>query len=199
MCACRYDYDPTKWLIAGFAAVGLTHDLQQFDGNAIRLGELNMARKKLAALEATLSMPPESAELPLWTHAEFLARCAGTAVDMSAGSDGSSCYEKRSLIVIDGIAHDVTTFITQHPGGAAFLRSSVGKDGSDKFNGKTGIYKHSNAARNVLAQFRKARVTPPESTAAAATVAQATTAAMEIATAAAAYASASVMPQQIEA
>jgi stearoyl-CoA desaturase (delta-9 desaturase) len=39
-----------------------------------------------------------------------------------------------------------------HPGGAKYLSSAVGKDMTTAFNGA--IYNHSNAARNLLTTFR---------------------------------------------
>lgn len=55
--------------------------------------------------------------------------------------------EKRPLILISGFIHDVSDFIEEHPGGAHFIRSYIGKDATTGFFG--GVYDHSNAAHNV--------------------------------------------------
>lgn len=41
----------------------------------------------------------------------------------------------RSLIVIGGFIHDVENFINEHPGGAHFLKSRLGKDATTAFYG----------------------------------------------------------------
>jgi stearoyl-CoA desaturase (delta-9 desaturase) len=46
----------------------------------------------------------------------------------------------------------VTDFINDHPGGKAMIRSGLGRDATAMFNG--GVYKHSNAAHNLLSTMR---------------------------------------------
>lgn len=58
------------------------------------------------------------------------------------------------LVIIDSIVHDVTDFISVHPGGPKRRLSSIGKDATDIFNGV--VYNHSNAARNLLSSMRLA-------------------------------------------
>ena len=60
------------------------------------------------------------------------------------------------LILIDGIAHDVSLFMDQHPSEANYLRNYIDKDGTKAFYG--GINAHSNAATNLLSTMRFARV-----------------------------------------
>ncbi|KAI9144113.1 fatty acid desaturase-domain-containing protein [Paraphysoderma sedebokerense] len=50
--------------------------------------------------------------------------------------------------------YDVENFLDDHPGGRGFLKSNFGRDASKSFNGA--VYDHSNAARNLMAQFRVA-------------------------------------------
>ena len=138
-----YDYDPTKWLISAFALCGLTYNLREFDDNAIRMGVIHMNEKRTQQLKSIVHLPPELHTLPEISYSEFQSRCTN---------------DHDQLIIIDNVVHDIGGFIDDHPGGAAFIKSSVGSDGSAKFNGSTGIYRHSNAARNVLAQFRIARL-----------------------------------------
>lgn len=58
----------------------------------------------------------------------------------------------RALVAIAGVVHDVSEFISQHPGGRAMIKSGVGKDATAMFNG--GVYMHSNAAHNLLSTMR---------------------------------------------
>jgi len=60
----------------------------------------------------------------------------------------------RSMIIIDGVAHDVSSF--EHPAGQDFLKPYLGRDATKAFNGK--VYNHSYYARQVLATMRKYRV-----------------------------------------
>jgi len=140
-----YDYDPTKWIIAAFSYLGLTYNLKEFEDNAIRMGKIHMLDKHASELKSKVIMPPSVDSLPVMTYTEFRERCS------KAGG-------KDQLTVIDGVIHDVSTFIEEHPGGQAFIKSAIGIDATEKFNGNTGIYRHSNAARNVLARFRIAKL-----------------------------------------
>lgn len=55
-------------------------------------------------------------------------------------------------MVIGGFIHDVSTFIDEHPGGAALVRTRLGKDATTAFYG--GVYDHSNGANAVLSEYR---------------------------------------------
>jgi len=66
------------------------------------------------------------------------------------------CRNGRALTLIAGVVHDVTDFIKDHPGGKAMINSGIGKDATAIFNG--GVYDHSNAAHNLLSNFRVAVV-----------------------------------------
>ena len=52
--------------------------------------------------------------------------------------------------------HDVGNFIADHPGGERILAVAVGTDASRNFHGQ--VYKHSNAAKNLLSNLRVARL-----------------------------------------
>jgi len=140
-----YDYDPTKWIIAAFSFMGLTYNLKEFDDNAIRMGKIHMLDKHAHELKSKVIMPPSIDTLPTMTYTEFRERCS-----KAGGAD--------QLTLIDGVIHDVSTFIDEHPGGKGFISSAIAIDATEKFNGNTGIYRHSNAARNVLARFRIAKL-----------------------------------------
>ena len=53
----------------------------------------------------------------------------------------------RTLILVSGFIHDVSSFVEEHPGGARLLTSNSGLDMTVSFFG--GYYAHSNAAHNV--------------------------------------------------
>ncbi|OBA27754.1 hypothetical protein HANVADRAFT_1631 [Hanseniaspora valbyensis NRRL Y-1626] len=79
-------------------------------------------------------------------------------------SDFSESLKKNpNLVVINGIVHDITSYITEHPGGESLLLASRGKDVTSAFQG--GVYLHSNAAHNILADYRVAIVQGSEETA----------------------------------
>ena len=65
--------------------------------------------------------------------------------------------ESDKLLNINGFVYYIEKIIPMHPGGAGHLMASVGKDATDNFEGKSGIDKHSNAARNFLQRYRLAR------------------------------------------
>ena len=58
----------------------------------------------------------------------------------------------KKLIAIAGVIHDVSDFVKEHPGGMAMIKSGIGKDATAMFTG--GVYRHSNAAHNVLSTMR---------------------------------------------
>jgi cytochrome b involved in lipid metabolism len=55
--------------------------------------------------------------------------------------------QDRTLILISGFIHDVSSFVDSHPGGRQLLFKSTGLDMTAGFFG--GVYAHSNAAHNV--------------------------------------------------
>ena len=137
-----FDYDPTKWLIKAFNLLGLTYQLRVFPSNEIEKGKAHMKEKTLKAMKATIVYPPAIDTLPLMTWAELKEQ-------VKAG---------KQLTVIDDIVHDISPFITRHPGGKAFIESSVGCDATVRFRGETGVYKHSQAAHHLLSGYRLARL-----------------------------------------
>lgn len=133
-----YQYDPTKILIWCSSKVGLAYNLKKFSQNAIDQGILQQKQKKLDEMRSQLNWGPQISELPIWTKDQF--------------HDEAS--KKKGLVIISGIVHDCSTFLTEHPGGQALVRTSFGKDATVAFNG--GVYAHSNAAHNLLATLRVA-------------------------------------------
>ena len=141
-----FDYDPTKWLIKGLNLLGLTYQLRVFPSNEIEKGKVHMKEKVLHKLKAGITYPPSPSTLPLMTWEQL--------------KDGVK--QGRQLTVIDDLVHDITPFISRHPGGKAFIESSVGCDATVRFCGETGVYKHSQAAHHLLSGYRVARLSEGE-------------------------------------
>jgi len=137
-----YDYDPTKWLIRGLAIFGLTYNLKEFPANEIAKGKLLMQQKTLDLERAKLMYPADTKSLPLWTWDDIKRK-----VELGF-----------LLVVVSGLVHDVTNFLSEHPGGLPLIQSVIGKDATRQFNGQTNVYKHSQAARHLLTTFRVARL-----------------------------------------
>lgn len=130
-----YQYDPTKWLIKFLSFLGFTSHLKRFPDNEIIKGQVMMKQKKLDAIKKTLDWGTPLDKLPVFTFEEFQQHA-----------------KKSNWILIEGVIHDVTNFMNEHPGGTAFISSGIGKDMTTSFNG--GVYDHSNAARNLMSKLR---------------------------------------------
>jgi len=131
-----YQYDPTKWLIYGLSLIGQTYDLQIFPDSIIKKGQIQMKQKELDRIKEKVDWGIPREHLPVVTRA---------------------CFEKLKeegykLLIISGAVHDITDFVSEHPGGSKILEPYAGKDGTKAFSG--GVYYHSNAARNLLDKFR---------------------------------------------
>ncbi|KAK7626726.1 delta-9 fatty acid desaturase [Phyllosticta citricarpa] len=152
-----WQYDPTKWFIWAWKQVGLAYDLKQFrqyrpgfficqlifvGANEIEKGRLQMSQKKLDRARATLDWGIPLDQLPVISWDEYVER---SSINAEHG-------QKRAWILVAGVVHDVTDFISEHPGGRALIKSYVGKDATAAFNG--GVYEHSNAAHNLLSTMR---------------------------------------------
>lgn len=160
-----HEYDPTKWCIWIWKQLGLVSDLKRFRANEIEKGRWQQLRKKLdqkrtksewTSPQDVQSLLQEQAkldrayarldwgvpleQLPVWEWEDYEGR---------ANKD-----EQVVLIAIAGVVHDVSDFVRDHPGGKAMIRSGNGKDATAMFNG--GVYRHSNAAHNLLATMRVA-------------------------------------------
>ncbi|KAH7031836.1 hypothetical protein B0J12DRAFT_768085 [Macrophomina phaseolina] len=133
-----FQYDPSKWCIWAWMQLGLAHDLKKFRTNEIEKGRLQQVQKKLDRRRAKLDWGIPLDQLPVMEWDDYVALCR----------------QGRRLIAIAGIVHDITEFINEHPGGAALIRSGIGKDATAIFNG--GVYDHSNAAHNALSTLRVA-------------------------------------------
>jgi cytochrome b involved in lipid metabolism len=67
-----------------------------------------------------------------------------TMDEVSKHADQNSCW-----MVIDNNVYDVTSYVSQHPGGDMIL-SGCGKDATSMFNNRPGGGSHSSRASNIL-------------------------------------------------
>ncbi|KIV97453.1 hypothetical protein PV10_01204 [Exophiala mesophila] len=136
-----YHYDPTKWFIRGCKALGLAYDLKAFPTQVIRDSRMETftgptLKRKQSGSAHEISIQA----LPVVTWDEF--------------TRAANYNERRLLVVISGVIHDVTNFAKSHPGGSFILEAEQGTDVTTLFNG--GVYNHSKAARKILASMRVA-------------------------------------------
>lgn len=141
-----YQYDPTKWLIQACAMLGLTFGLKRFPENEIQKGALLMKEKQLDKWRRRLDWGTPMEALPVWSMNRFQEELKLNPM----------------MILIEGIAYDVSLFIQDHPGGVNYLRMYFGKDATRAFNG--GVYRHATAARNLMSALRVARLETSPST-----------------------------------
>ncbi|KAI9844048.1 MAG: stearoyl-CoA 9-desaturase [Thelocarpon superellum] len=131
-----FQYDPTKWAIAGWKWIGLAYDLKEFRQNEIDKGRIQQEQKKLDARKARIQWGVPLEQLPVMEWDDFQ----------------TETQRGQALIVIAGVVHDVQSFLDEHPGGKAMISSGIGKDATAMFTG--GVYSHSNAAHNILSTLR---------------------------------------------
>ena len=125
------------------AVFGLAYDLKTFSDNEIKRGILDMKEKNLLKEKESVDYGVDIKTLPVWTMDEFEKALKGDGV--------------RNYVIFGDIVHNIPNeFIIQHPGGINMIKTRIGKDITDVFNGD--IYNHSNAARNILSHYRVARV-----------------------------------------
>ncbi|KAJ5881604.1 uncharacterized protein N7529_000276 [Penicillium soppii] len=110
---------PTKWFIWLCSHIGLAWDLKRIPKNEIQKGQFQQVERKMDFQQQGISWGTPSDELPVLDFLRF--------VEM--------VQEGHSLILMDGIAHDVSLFMDQHPGGANYLRNYIGKNGTKAFHG----------------------------------------------------------------
>lgn len=137
-----YRHDPTKWFLNLCLRLGLGIKLlRRTNYEMIQRVGLVHQQKLLDRHRAKLNWGVPVNKLPLITVQEFRVLAKSP---------------KRALVIINGVVHDVTPFVHNHPGGVALIKSSIGKDATAAFNGA--VYAHSNAANNLLATMRIALI-----------------------------------------
>ncbi|KAJ5444012.1 Acyl-CoA desaturase [Penicillium daleae] len=135
-----HDFDPTKWVIWLCSQFGLATNLRRFPQNEIAKGRIQRKREKLDEESEKVDWGVPLEELPVMEWEEFEQQAR------------TGC----NLIVIRGAVHDVSAFVTEHPGGPAMITGAIGKDATEMFEG--GVYGHSNAASNLLDTMRIAAI-----------------------------------------
>jgi stearoyl-CoA desaturase (delta-9 desaturase) len=131
-----WQYDPTKWFIWTAKKLGLAYNLKQFRSNEIEKGRVQQLQKKLDQNRQKLDWGVPLEQLPVMEWDDYVEQA----------SNG------RGLVAVAGVVHDISSFIEDHPGGRAMIKSGIGKDATAMFNG--GVYNHSNAAHNMLSTMR---------------------------------------------
>ncbi|KAK2067590.1 hypothetical protein P8C59_001316 [Phyllachora maydis] len=160
-----YQYDPTKHFIWLCSLVGLAYDLKTFRRNAIELGRWQQQKKKLDARKLEVDWDNQTDRAWYLAEAEKLDQRRskldwGTPIadlqEITWDDYVSRCNNGECLIAIEGVVHDVKSFIAYHPGGRALINSGIGKDATGMFTG--GVYEHNNAAHNLLRLMRVGRL-----------------------------------------
>jgi len=136
-----YQYDPTKWTVRFLSWFGLVSRLVRFPRNEMLKAKLQVKQQKLDELKKEIDWGTPVEKLPVMTWEEI---------------ENATKNRGRTLIIIDNVVHDVDQFLHQHPGGSKILMFWSGRDASQAFNGL--VYKHSKAARNLIAHLRIARL-----------------------------------------
>ena len=133
-----------KWFLKLCSLIGLAYDLNQFSDNEIKRGILDMRQKKLLQEKQSVDYGVNIATLPIWTMDEY-------QTELSLNNDNNN------YVIFNDVVHSIPNeFILKHPGGPNMIKSRIGKDITNVFNGD--IYNHSNAARNILSHYRIARI-----------------------------------------
>ncbi|KAJ5564614.1 hypothetical protein N7513_000856 [Penicillium frequentans] len=136
-----FHWDPTKWFIWLCAQVNLASDLKRFPENEIQKGKYQQIQRQLELRRQEISWGAPIEELPVWSDEDYT----------------QMVNNGRSLLLVDGVVHDIAHFVDQHPGGKNFLLQNIGKDATRLFH-DSAIHAHSNAAENLLSTMRLARV-----------------------------------------
>lgn len=134
-----WDFDPSKWALYLLSLFGVVHSLQTAPNQAIAQLRLQQEQKIIDQIRSRLNWGIPIEKLPVISSADFVRMA-------------KECAPERALVVVSGIVHDVSPFLSDHPGGVHLIKASIGKDATGAFNGA--VYAHSNAAHNLLATMR---------------------------------------------
>ncbi|CAI8506837.1 unnamed protein product [Hanseniaspora opuntiae] len=139
-----YYLDIQKWVILIMYYTGIVNKVYKVnDAHILKFNLENEQRLLDYELNLNLKVNKNVSvnDLPIWTVDEFAYKSAKLWKE-----------EKIALVLVEGIIHDVTSFISGHPGGEQLIISAIGKDATEAFNG--GVYYHSNASRNLMSNMR---------------------------------------------
>ncbi|CDO93199.1 unnamed protein product [Kluyveromyces dobzhanskii CBS 2104] len=138
-----FTIDPAKWVIYTLEWLNLAKNLHMVTTEQIEKCLVQQQQKMIDEETAKLKWGIPIERLPRMTSLQFVKLAEEEYVN-----------NKKAYVAIEGIVHDVTPFIYDHPGGVTLVETSIGKDATQAFNGA--VYRHSNAARNLLATMRVA-------------------------------------------
>ena len=156
-----YQWDPTKWIIRLCAACGLAWNLVRVPNDVINKNKETMREIRLKAeleeCESHLKQLERKVAVPnVMTWSDFQAQVAAGRKLMVIGS---YVLDMEKKVKTGGgythTTHDVD-WMTEHPGGEAFLKMYIGKDATEAVTG--GIYKHREGAVNFFQQLRVASI-----------------------------------------
>ncbi|SCU87935.1 LADA_0E07140g1_1 [Lachancea dasiensis] len=137
----KLQWDPSKFFILLLHYLGLAGKLHFTSQEQIDKCYLQQQQKLLDAERSRLQWGIPLDRLPIMPPETFVKLAMKEFQT-----------KRRALVAIEGVVHDVTPFVHDHPGGVALVETSVGKDATQAFNGA--VYLHSQAARNLLATMR---------------------------------------------
>lgn len=126
-----FDADVGKWAIACYQFLGLASNLQRVSDDTVATVRLQQRQKSYDQKH-----DDRASQLPVMSWDQYICET----------------LNGRSLVAIAGFVHDISDFVTEHPGGRALIQSAVGKDATAMFTG--GVYDHSNHANTILARHR---------------------------------------------
>lgn len=136
-----YSFDPVKWIVFIWYQLGWVCHLHRASCEQLDKCLLQQQQKLLDKERSKLQWGIPIDKLPLMSPESFVKLAKHEYM-----------LNNRALVAIEGIVHDVTPFIHEHPGGVSLVKVSIGKDATEAFNGA--VYRHSRAARNLLATMR---------------------------------------------
>ena len=136
-----YQYDPTKWLIIVLSWFGLTYDLKTFSENEVRKGSFIMKEKVLNEEKKHINWGIDVKALPIYTVDEVVSECKNNG---------------KRWVILDQIVLEVEDFVDEHPGGGKIIKSFIGRDITNAFNGQ--FHDHHNAARNLTTNMRVGKI-----------------------------------------
>lgn len=147
------DWDPSKWIIAALHRLGLAHRLRRAKQDEVQEAVQYMREKysgtsSSTSSEYTTEDSQDECVLEDWTEEDVAAYKRGKP---------SAC-----VLLLDGFVLDVTSYMVDHPGGAALLRDhSFGNQNKSAatwaFYG--GLNNHSRAAKLAMRKMRIAKMT----------------------------------------
>jgi stearoyl-CoA desaturase (delta-9 desaturase) len=133
-----YDLDMSKWLIACWEKLTWASHLNRTSSVVIEKCMTHQVLKK--SNPGWKGEPQNIRDLPLLKWDDYVEKT----------------QQGQSLVAIAGVVHDVTEFMTKHPGGEKILRGAIGKDATAMFHG--GVHNHSWNANNLLGEMQVAVV-----------------------------------------